>query len=43
MAKNETLSSNMTDNSNDETKFPHELLLTNIQVAKLCKDFANNL
>ena len=34
----------MTGNSNDETKFPHELLLlTNIQVAKLCKDFANNL
>ena len=43
--KNETeavlrLSSNMVDNSNDETNFPHKLLLTNIQVANLYKCFA---
>ena len=29
-------------NSNDETNFPHELLLTNRQVANLLKAFANN-
>ena len=45
--KNETeivlrLSSNMIGNSNDETNFPHELLLTNREVANLCKVFANN-
>ena len=45
--KNETeiilrLSSNMIDNSNDKTDFPHELLLTNRQVANLRKGFANN-
>ena len=45
--KNETevvlrLSSNMIGNSDDETNFPHELLLTNRQVANLCKAFANN-
>ena len=45
--KNETdvvlrLSSNMIGNSNDETNFPHKLLLTNTQVANLCKAFANN-
>ena len=45
--KNETdvvlrLSSNMIGNSNDETNFPHELLLTNRQVANLRKVFANN-
>ena len=28
---------------NDETNFPHKLLLTNRQVADLCKAFANNL
>ena len=27
----------------DETNFPHKLLLTNRQVANLCKAFANNL
>ena len=45
--KNETevvlrLSSNMIGNSNDETNFRHKLLLTNRQVANLCKAFANN-
>ena len=45
--KNETelvlrLSSNMIGNSGDRTNFPHELLLTNRQVANLHKDFANN-
>ena len=37
------LSSNMIGNSNDKTNFPHELLLTNRQVANLRKDFANYL
>ena len=47
--KNETevilrLSSNMIGNSDDETNFPHKfLLLTNTQVANLCKAFANYL
>ena len=36
------LSSNMIGNSNDETNFPHELLLTNRQVTNLHKAFANN-
>ena len=45
--KNETdlalrLSLNMIGNSNDNTNFPHELLLTNRQVANLCKAFAKN-
>ena len=45
--KNETdvvlrLSSNMIDNSDDNTNFPHELLLTNRQVANLHKAFANH-
>ena len=35
------LSSNMIDNSNDETNFPHKLLLTNRQVANIRKAFAN--
>ena len=44
--KNETdvilrLSSNMIDNSDDETNCPHKLLLTNRQVANLRKAFAN--
>ena len=43
--KNETeevlrLSSNMI--GNNETNFPHELLLTDRQVSNLCKSFANN-
>ena len=46
--KNETevvlrLSSNMVSNSDDETNFPHKSLLTNRQVANLCKAFANYL
>ena len=50
--KNETdvvlrLSLNMIGNStelhsDDETNFPHKLLLTNSQVADLCKGFANH-
>ena len=45
--KNETvvvlrLSSNMVGNSADNTNFPHELLLTNRQVANLRKAFAKN-
>ena len=36
------LSSNMIGNSNDNTNFPHELLLTNTQVANLRKAFANH-
>ena len=35
------LSSNMIGNSDDETNFPHKLLLTNKQVANLPKAFAN--
>ena len=46
--KNETdvilrLSSNMIGNSDDETNFPHKILLTNRQVASLRKAFANYL
>ena len=45
--KNEThvvlrISSNMVGNSNDSTIFPHELLLTNRQVANIRKAFANH-
>ena len=45
--KNETdvvlrISSNMVSNSNDNTNFPHEILLTNRQVANIRKDFANH-
>ena len=36
------LSPNMIGNSNDETNFPHKLLLTDRQVLSLCKTFANN-
>ena len=44
--KNETevvlrLSSNMI--GDNETNFPHKLLLTNWQVSNLCKAFANHL
>ena len=47
LSKNETdvvlrLSSNMIGNSDDNTNFPHELLLTNRQVANLRKAFANH-
>ena len=45
--KNETdvvlrISSNMVSNSNDNTNFPHELFLTNRQVANVRKAFANH-
>ena len=36
------LSSNMIGNSDDETNFPHKLLLTNRQVASLRKAFGNH-
>ena len=36
------LSSNMVGNSDDETNFPHKLLLTNKQVTNPCKAFANH-
>ena len=37
-----SLSSNIIGNSDDETNFPHKLLLTNRQVTTLCKAFANH-
>ena len=37
------VSSNMIGNSNDNTNFPHELLLTNRQVENIRKAFANHL
>ena len=45
--KNETdvvlrISSNMVSNSNDNTNFPHELFLTNRQVANIRKSFTRN-
>ena len=36
------LSSNMVGNSNDETNFPHKLLLTSKQILGLGKAFANH-
>ena len=36
------ISSNVVGNSNDENNFLHKLLLTNTQVSRLCKAFANN-
>ena len=36
------ISSNVVGGSNDENNFPNKLLLTNTQVSKLCKAFANN-
>ena len=33
----------MAGSSNDETNFPHQLLLTNTQVSKICKNFTNGL
>ena len=36
------ISSNMVGNSNNKTNFPHELLLTNRQVANIRKAFAEN-
>ena len=35
------LSSNLIRSSNDETNFPHKLLLTDTQVSKIRKAFAN--
>ena len=45
--KNETdvvirLSPNIIDDSNGETNFPHELLLTDRQVSSIRKAFSNN-
>ena len=37
------ISSNMVGNSNDNTNFPHELLLTNRQVENIRKAFTNHL
>ena len=36
------ISSNVVGDSNDENNFHHKLLLTNTQVLRLCKAFANN-
>ena len=36
------LSSNVFGDSNDENNFPHQLLLTNTQVSRLRKAFAND-
>ena len=36
-------SSNVVGDSNDENNFPHKMLLTNTQVSKLRKAFANGL
>ena len=36
------LSPNMIGNSNDETNFPHELLVTDRQDSSICKAFSNN-
>ena len=35
------ISSNAIGHSNDDTNFPHKLLLTNTQVSRLRKTFAN--
>ena len=34
------LSSNLIKDFNDETNFPHKILLTDTQVLRLCKGFA---
>ena len=36
------ISSNVAGDSNDENNFPYKLLLTNTQVSRLRKAFANN-
>ena len=36
------LSSSLIGNSNDESNFSHKLLLTNIEVSKICEAFAND-
>ena len=38
-----SLSLNVIDNSNDGTNLLHKLLLTDTQVSKICKAFANGL
>ena len=38
-----SLSSSLIRNSNDEINFPHKLLLTDTQVSKIPKAFANDL
>ena len=40
---NTNLSLNRIGHSDNEYHFPHNLLLTNTQVSRLCKAFANNL
>ena len=35
------LSSNLIRSYNDQTNFRHKLSLTDTQVSKICKDFAN--
>ena len=37
-----TVKTNLADDSNDENNFPHKFLLTNTEVSKLRKAFANN-
>ena len=37
------ISSSVVGNANDNTNFPHKLLLTDMQVANVCKAFSNNL
>ena len=37
------LSLNVVRDSNDKTNFPHKLSLTDTQVSKICKAFANGL
>ena len=36
------LSSSLIDNSNNESNFSHKLILTNIEVSKICEAFAND-
>ena len=36
------LSSNVASDSYDRKNFPHKLLLTNIQVSRICKAFGDN-
>ena len=36
------VSSNLVSDSDDKNNFPHKLLLTNTQVSRLWKAFANN-
>ena len=36
------LASNLIGNSNDESNFPHKLLLNNTEVSKIRKAFAND-